>query len=93
MLAPEPLKSIEIDENDTNLFEDYDDESDDDDYTELDFLLSEYVSRTIDVLSDDTKSACDTILMAQGLPSYYPPVASSSANTEATPGVQFLRES
>jgi hypothetical protein len=64
------IKSIEIDENDANLFEDYDDESDDDDYTELDFLLSEYVSRTIDVLPDDTKSACDTILMAQGLPSY-----------------------
>jgi len=64
------IKSIKIDENDANLFEDYDDESDDDDYTELDFLLSEYVSRTIDVLPDDTKSACDTILMAQGLPSY-----------------------
>ena len=64
------IKSIEIDENDANLFEDYDDDSDDDDYTELDFLLSEYVSRTIDVLPDDTKSACDTILMAQGLPSY-----------------------
>merc|ERR1712091_520880 len=40
------IKSIKIDENDANLFED----SDDDDYTELDFLLSEYVSRTIDVL-------------------------------------------
>jgi hypothetical protein len=64
------IKSIKIDENDANLFEDYDDDSDDDDYTELDFLLSEYVSRTIDVLPDDTKSACDTILMAQGLPSY-----------------------
>jgi vesicle-fusing ATPase len=62
------INSIEIDENDASLFEDYDDEEDD--YTELDFLLSEYVSRTIDVLPDDTKSACDTILMAQGLPSY-----------------------
>jgi len=62
------IKSIKIDENDANLFEDY--ENDQHDYTELDFLLSEYVSRTIDVLPDDTRSACDTILMAQGLPSY-----------------------
>ena len=62
------IKSIKIDENDANLFEDY--ENDQHDYTELDFLLSEYVSRTIDVLPDNTRSACDTILMAQGLPSY-----------------------
>ena len=88
------IKSIEIDENDANLFEDYDDESDDDDYTELRLP-------PLRIRPPEPSMSSQTIPNPPATPfswrkayrPIYPPVASSSANTEATPGVQFLRVS